>query len=196
MHNKKTNIEKAFSTNYCQQVENVKKRLIITNETFPLIRNEQVFWQGEQLQLFSRQYLNKKISFSKLTDIEATILHCIFTRHHDGYIRQKHLQALWQTSQPTIAVPFVIKLLGEYVLEILFDVEIFFNKFSDVCYQFLLENPKFWATQKRRVVSYWNEYYRYGYNENIIGKRYYERLTNYPIWQFVQKIDSELKKWQ
>ncbi|MGW4874885.1 hypothetical protein [Streptomyces chartreusis] len=102
-----------------------------------------------------------------LTGMQQAILHCLYSRHSDGLVRQRHLQqivgsdALW-------VVPFVVQLASEYVLKILESIQ---HGLSDLpCKQsaqrlaygdFIARNPGFFARTERRVVSYWSCYYRW-----------------------------------
>lgn len=82
------------------------------------------------------------------------------TRHWDGYVREECLRQLVAMDRPWV-VPFLVQLLGEYVIEIVEVIaaaipEANSAQFSD----FVQENPEFMATTRRRVTSYWNCYYR------------------------------------
>lgn len=62
------------------------------------------------------------------------------------------------------AAPFIVQLIGEYVIEI---VEVIASAVSTLSEldaarysQFALENPAFMATTRRRATSYWNCYHR------------------------------------
>lgn len=125
--------------------------------------NDTVFWQDEYLQLICRQYAKDKPGLSNLSPIEKTIMHCVYTRHHNGFIRQAHLQALLDSDYPIIAVPFAFQLLGEYVLAIYADVFVFIKKYPDLSLAFIRQNPQFWFKQRQRMTSYWNAYYRATY---------------------------------
>lgn len=82
------------------------------------------------------------------------------TRHSDGRIREECLRQIVAVDRPWV-VPFVVQLLGEYVIEI---VEVIAaaipesrpTRFSD----FVHQNPQFMATTRRRATSYWNCYHR------------------------------------
>lgn len=51
------------------------------------------------------------------TGTQRLILHCLYSRHHDGHVRQRHLEALLPAAEPWV-VPYVIQQAGEYVREI------------------------------------------------------------------------------
>jgi hypothetical protein len=48
----------------------------------------------------------------------ALVVRCIYTRHHDGFVRRRHLERLLEAEVEWTG-PFVFQLLGEYVVEIL-----------------------------------------------------------------------------
>ncbi|WP_394814824.1 hypothetical protein [Streptomyces millisiae] len=79
---------------------------------------------------------------------QRAILHCLYSRHSDGRVRQRHLEQIVSSDEPWV-VPFVVQLAGEYVLEIL--------SYGD----FIARNPEFFARTERRMVSYWSCYYRW-----------------------------------
>ena len=79
-------------------------------------------------------------------------------------------------------------MLGEYVQEILKVITAFINKENqDLFIQFILENPQYFQTTEKRIVSYWNEYYRDRYTkfEDYIGAEILHKLkkalTSHPI---------------
>ncbi len=95
-----------------------------------------------------------------LTDLQKIILNCIYLRHHNGFIRQKRLEQLLDSTEYFIT-PFTFQLLGEYVMEILEVLEKHINdKTIDNYINFIHENGKYWQQTESRIISYWNEYYR------------------------------------
>lgn len=88
---------------------------------------------------------------------------CLGTRHCDGYLREECLRELLAMDCPW-AAPYIVQLLGEYVIEI---VEVIASAVSTLSvvdaaryFQFALENPASMATTQRRATSYWNCYHR------------------------------------
>ena len=76
-----------------------------------------------------------------------------------------------------MGAPFVIQLIGEYVIEILQDIYKRIDKLGTENYRkFLIENPDFFITTKQRVSSYWDCFHR-----GLIKKEDYVgfQLTNY-----------------
>lgn len=92
---------------------------------------------------------------------ERRILDCVYTRHHDGYVRQRHCERLLVDTEAW-AVPYVVRLVGEYVREILDAmVERLPERLPSVYGEFVARNPEFFGRTERRVVSYWSEYHRW-----------------------------------
>ena len=48
--------------------------------------------------------------------LERELVGCLYTRHHDGHVRERHLRSVIQLGYPWV-VPFVVQLIGEYVVE-------------------------------------------------------------------------------
>lgn len=101
-----------------------------------------------------------------LSSTEQAVAAGIYSRHHDGLIRQRALGTLLDRDEPW-TVPFVVQLLGEYVIEICGDIE----KFTRTALAarpamraslpaFFRHNPCFAELTRQRAVSYWSCYYR------------------------------------
>ncbi|MFW6692279.1 hypothetical protein [Streptomyces sp. MAR4 CNX-425] len=102
-----------------------------------------------------------------LTAVRQTILHCLYSRHSDGLVRQRHVERIAGSDEPWV-VPFVVQLAGEYVLEILECIRHGLAGLPSkrpaqrLAYgDFIARNPWFFARTERRVVSYWSCYYRW-----------------------------------
>src|SRR5713101_660335 len=74
---------------------------------------------GEIVSIPSRVYYEPgQIDGLRLTSLQKELVDCLLTRHHNGWVRQKHLQRI--VCSPNFWIPpFVIQLVGEYVIEIL-----------------------------------------------------------------------------
>lgn len=123
--------------------------------------NEQlVFLDQELLKIPYRLYFNEP-SLDKeglLTDLQKIILHCIYLRHHNGFIREKRLEQLLEKTEYFIT-PFTFQLLGEYVMDILEVLNRHINeKTIDNYVKFAKENKKYWQQTESRMISYWNQY--------------------------------------
>lgn len=95
-----------------------------------------------------------------MTDKQKDILNCIYLRHHNGYLREKRLNLISDSSE-NWTIPFIIQLVGEYVYELLPVIDKKINENTlDYYAQFRNENPTYWQQTESRMISYWNEYYR------------------------------------
>lgn len=85
---------------------------------------------------------------------------CLASRSTDGRQRQRALREIVAANRGW-TVPFVVALTGEYVIQILDDIEAALGGIDAVVMgRFIAENPAYFALTKARVASYWNEYYR------------------------------------
>ena len=120
---------------------------------------------GEPVHIPARVYFAEPhaLALAGLSDTQAGILHCVYTRHHNGFVREKHVRWLFDMPQAWVP-PFVLQLLGEYVLEIIALVAENVAVLPPEPYQkFIRENPVYIDLLKQRIVSYWNCYYRVQY---------------------------------
>lgn len=127
-------------------------------------KNEyQIYLGSDKLTIPYRVYFDEPNIYREknLTENESCILNCIYSRHGDGYIRQKRFGKL-VSSKSRLVVPFAAQLLGEYLISILELIDEHVNESTINNYsKFAKENPKYWDTTKSRMVSYWDAYYRY-----------------------------------
>ena len=91
---------------------------------------------------------------------------CLYTRHHDGFVRQRALQHVMACDETWI-IPFVVQLLGEYVIEICEDIRRYAEtdlprrpEMIRVLNSFASDNPDFIVLTQQRATSYWDAYYR------------------------------------
>lgn len=105
------------------------------------------------------------------------MMRAFHSRDNDGFKRQRAAQDILTDVQPWTA-PFLIALAGEYVAEIVIDIERGLAPASlPILAGFIAENPAYWATTKRRIQSYWNLYYRNAFaRSDYAGFRLIERL--------------------
>lgn len=117
-----------------------------------------------------------------LTPLQRLILHAVFTRHHNGYVRQQRLRTLLgSVNEYEWVMPFIFQLLGEYVIEILDDIDQRIREIDhDLIRRFCIQNPAFMKITESRVISYWNEYYRYGFPEKqmYVGVRIFDYIKD------------------
>ncbi len=108
-------------------------------------------------------------SVARLTPLQQTVLHCLYTRHHDGFVRQTASGAGDRSSFLWVVL-YVVQLMGESVVEILgvladrLDLETRHGVSRLACAtddslrgecRIVSRRPP------RRVTSYWNCYYRF-----------------------------------
>ncbi|MER5947989.1 hypothetical protein ABT127_18225 [Streptomyces sp. NPDC001904] len=128
--------------------------------------------QGETVAIPSRIYNEEPSVDSErppLAGTQKVILHCLYSRHSDGRVRQRHVEQIAASGEPWV-VPFVVQLAGEYVLEILEaigrgipELRVPGSAKRRLYGEFIARNPAFFARTERRVVSYWSCYYRWKY---------------------------------
>ncbi|MCL2579764.1 MAG: hypothetical protein FWE32_06990 [Oscillospiraceae bacterium] len=134
------------------------------------------FLEQTQLSFPYRIYILdvEDIMLSKLNFKERMILHCIYTRSCDGYVREKHIKALLSDDFPEWTIPYIFKVCDEYVVEILQTVyDNLKNRNTDRFKSFCANNHTAFCKSYNRMISYWNEFYRndcYKY-ENYIGRK-------------------------
>ncbi|MBA0448710.1 hypothetical protein [Stenotrophomonas maltophilia] len=85
---------------------------------------------------------------------------CLATRHPDGFLRQRAVEALGQASAPWV-LAFHLALLNEYVEEIALVVDHHARQIGLAAYAPLVrENAAFFERCMQRAASYWNAYHR------------------------------------
>lgn len=88
---------------------------------------------------------------------------CLLTRSTDGYLRQKSAKIILPLNEPW-TVPFIVLLLGEYVVEILDDIHLAMPYFDQTAYaSFVRQNRQVMRAIRAKATSYWNAYYRQSY---------------------------------
>ena len=117
-----------------------------------------------------------------LTDQQKMVLHCIYSRNYDGYVRQKHLKWLLSMAYEEWAIPYIVKICDEYVIEI---VEMTYNILKDEdtapFRNFCIENKEELCKSYSRMTSYWNEYYRHRYSDlqQYVGTKLFKECFGY-----------------
>jgi hypothetical protein len=134
----------------------------------------------EEINIPTRVYVHEK-QFTRIHNLPKTqqmILGCMLSRHYDGFVRQKHLENILTVEELWVA-PYILQLIGEYVVEILNDI---YKNLDSINIDFLKHimslNPNFWNKTKSRVISYWDCYYRQDYynKEDYVGMKIIAKL--------------------
>jgi hypothetical protein len=102
------------------------------------------------------------VNFNSIDKKQELLFLCLQTRNGDGYIRQYSIEKiLCDFQNENDIIPFIAILIGEYIEEIL---KVIYNNLKEENWQklkaFFKENPKFFVTTEKRIVSYWNCYYK------------------------------------
>lgn len=98
---------------------------------------------------------------------QKLILACLMSRHHDGFERERQVSQLLSASQDWVP-PFVLQLVGEYVVEIIEVIALRVDDIRNDRYSgFAADNHRFIALTKQRTISYWDEYYRHRFSRFV-----------------------------
>ncbi len=104
-----------------------------------------------------------------LNGVQKELVDCLLTRHNDAFVREEHLTRIISRNHIWIP-PFVVQLVGEYVIEILHVIQHNLNLLDASIYEeFLRTNPELLAVTKQRVASYWDCYYRNCRRKEYVG---------------------------
>lgn len=121
-------------------------------------------------------------TLNTLTCRQQMVLHCIYSRSCDGFVREKHLRALLLMEYEVWAIPYIVKICDEYVVEILEMTYAILKEQNTDCFKaFCRENNKSFCKSYARMTSYWNEFYRdkYSHFYKYIGKKLFKELFGY-----------------
>ncbi len=132
-----------------------------------------------------RIYADPIGSVARTWDPTARLLaSCLYTRHHDGYVRQQNLRRITGSLEPWV-LPFVVHLVGEYVVEIVQDIadalcglETEGSAQRRAYAAFVAANPELLRLIDARAASYWDCYYR----------RPFRRVDDYPGRQVARAL--------
>ena len=115
------------------------------------------------------------------------------TRSNDGFERQRAARDLMRNLKPWGA-PFVVALIGEYIVEILDDIAAALTTdCARTLGNFIIDNEAYWQTTKQRVASYWNVYYRA--NASSEQRRPYAR-NEYIGFKLVERIEGAAPRYR
>lgn len=136
----------------------------------------------EKVSIPYRIWLDENADDIALTPTQQKILHCIYSRSTDGYVREKHIRAILESDIPFWAFPFVLKLCDEYVCEILSSIyDCLRGRDNSDIQAFCQMNLSYFLYSHARMISYWDYFYRdrcYKYKD-YIGKKLYHECFGY-----------------
>ena len=156
----------AFPQRLAARVQTVAHHLAVGCER-PLYCSFSVVLNGEELVIPRRVYYDSErlLAATRADGIDGLITLCLGTRHHDGFVREACVRRLLGLREDW-TIPFVVQLVGEYVSQIVAVIEAALPALDAAAYgAFLRENPRFFATTERRVISYWYAYEQTGYRK-------------------------------
>ena len=158
-------LQDAFPSALSDDVAAVER--LMPAASLPRVTGFEVQLNGERLTIPERIYNPEPESraVSSMPELRQVILHSIYTRHHDGFVRQRHLEHTIGSEFPWV-VPYVVRLVGEYVVEILVVIQDALHALDEpgsrtreTYGRFIAQNPEFLDVTRQRVASYWNCYY-------------------------------------
>jgi hypothetical protein len=81
-------------------------------------RRERVLARGEAIEIPYRIYNPEPPAdaVAWMSDRQKVIVGCVYSRHHDGHVRERYCAHIVESTEPWV-IPFVVQLLGEYVGE-------------------------------------------------------------------------------
>lgn len=156
-------------------------------QQYPPSETFRVFVRSESIDIPYRVYYREShiLECAERQGIQGSIALCLGTRHHNGFLREKCAERLITVEEPWV-VPFVMQLVGEYVLQILQLIERALPDLNAALYgDFLNANAAHYATIRRRVTSYWDVYYRSQYPK-------WEEYSGYRVLAEFNRLASTL----
>jgi hypothetical protein len=164
----------------------------------PLIHNFNVFRVKlikEFIYIPNRIYINEVEDniIEKLGEIQKIIIYCLYTRHYNGYVRQKYIEKLLDKYEYFI-IPYIVKMIGENVSEIMEIIEEYIDANNDNIVHFIANNLYYWYGIRGKISSNWNIYQKEKYpNFNKYIGRKLEKKINKLYNEFCEnnKIENE-----
>jgi hypothetical protein len=119
---------------------------------------------GEPLAIPYRIYnpLPEAHACAALSERQRLVARCMYTRHHDGHVRERCCRPLLCDREEWVA-PYVVHLLGEPVIEIgtlIRDELTGHRDIGEPFVRFAQANGPLLARTRQRAISYWDAYYR------------------------------------
>ena len=109
------------------------------------------------------------------------------TRSNDGFERQRAARDVMADLQPWTA-PFIVALIGEYIVEILDDIFAALTPHdAQTIATFIVQDEAYWSMIKRRIMSYWNVYYR---SSRSSETRHFYRRDEYVGFRLIDRLET------
>ena len=132
------------------------------SKDFRTVGREDVSLNGEVLELPQRVCFGE-YNTQSLTLVQEQMLNCLYLCHCNGHLREHYLRELL-TVKEDFTLPFIAKLFGDYVIEI---VKVLHSELPDVTRDklrdFFRANPLYQKRIESRIASYWDLFYRNAY---------------------------------
>ncbi|MBB4917762.1 hypothetical protein [Streptosporangium saharense] len=183
---------KAFPSELGAEVEQVVRLLVPSRHAS--MDGFDVSVRGQWLRIPYRIYEDPPSSgaMDDLGEVARGILDCLLTRHHSGYVRQQHVKKVISIDADW-GVPFVVTLVGEYVIEIVDVIRMGLTELDTPgTWQrqryghFAADNPAFMTLTRQRAASYWSCYHRWRF----------PKLSHYPGAQVLASLHSAATELQ
>jgi len=126
-------------------------------------RSEAIDVMGQMIAIPRRlHFVGLSVSSDALDQLNPAS-RCLVTRATDGHLRQHAVRSVIDHRSPWVA-PFVLMLLGEYVIEIVEDIRDALPVLDQSVYaNFVRENRQTVQRLRARATSYWDAYHRQRY---------------------------------
>jgi hypothetical protein len=175
----------AFPADLAERVRNAVQLLARGQMHAPSDTVISVRVEAELLSIPYRVYYDKQQLLNCMNSEGETslIALCLGTRHYDGHMREQCVRRILAADEKWTA-PFVVQLLGEYVVEVTQPIhERFLDGVERKYLDFFRENAKYCEYLECRAISYWNEFYR----------RRYPTHKDYPAFKALAALKSTAK---
>jgi hypothetical protein len=150
----------------------------LINDSYQLRLSEDVVIDGNIVRIPQRIHfigLNKSHIPNEVLDY----IQCLYTRSTDGYLRHDALRHVLKINI-SWAIPFVVMLAGDYVIEIIQEIVASIPHLQrDLYINFVIENRSLMQILRSKSISYWNCYYRHAFPER----------QTYPGLVFLDQLD-------
>jgi len=146
---------------------------------FKTIGREVVYLNGEALELPQRVYFGE-FNTKSLTLVQEQMLNCLYLCHCNGHLREHYLRKVLEVKED-FALPFIAKLFGDYVIEILEVLQRELpNDTRDKLRDFFRANPLYKRRIQSRIASYWDLFYRNAQSD-------FKKYIGYQLFQTIVK---------